>query len=188
MNMKNRKVLESYTELEEIQRNTDAYLDYISKHIKYLRDTYDNEILPIRESNNISKYFTDDYYIYSVDKCYENILSHDISKRSQEEFDAYRKRFYPTEKEKSEKWDEIKKNFHTAWVHHYRNNPHHVEYWDGKDMELCYILELYCDWKSVSLLKGGNPYRFYQTCEERNLMSERTREVLEELFKILGYY
>ena len=61
--MKNRKVLESYTELEEIQRNTEAYLDYISKHIKYLRDTYDNEILPIRESNNISKYFTDDYYI-----------------------------------------------------------------------------------------------------------------------------
>ena len=65
--MKNRKVLESYTELEEIQRNTDAYLDYISKHIKYLRDAYDDEILPIRSKTNISKYFTDDHYIYSID-------------------------------------------------------------------------------------------------------------------------
>ena len=185
--MKNRKVLESFTELEEIQRKNNEYLSYITKHLKYVRDTYDKEIAPIRSKVNISKYFTDDYYIYSIDKCYENILIHDLSKRSQEEFDAYRKRFYPTEREKSEKWEEIKNDFRVAWVHHYKNNPHHVEYWNGKDMELCYILELYCDWKSVSLLKGDNPYKFYVTSEERSLMSKRTREVLEELFSILGY-
>ena len=182
-----RKVLESFTELEEIEIKTREYLDYINRHIEFLNKVFDEDIWPLRDKKNISRYFTDSFYIDAIDKCKENILEHDLSKRTNDEFYAYRERFYPTERERSEKWDEILKSFHPAWVHHYRNNPHHAEYWNGKDMELCYILELYCDWKSVSLLKGGNPYKYYLTSDERNIMSENTRNVLEELFKILGY-
>lgn len=187
-----RKVLESFTEQEEIDIKTKEYLEYINKHLFLLYRAFEEEILPIGDRNNISKYFSDREYIDAINKCEENLPLHDLSKRSKEEFESYRKRFYPTEKEKLE-FDSIKKDFHNAWVHHYKNNPHHVEYWctDGlnpeRDMELCYILELYCDWKSVSILKGGNPYKFYISSEERKMMTEKTRKVLEELFSILGY-
>lgn len=68
------------------------------------------------------------------------ILSHDDSKYSVEEYYAYDLYFYGSFKNE-------------AWNHHIHNNPHHWQYW-VIPMPLNYIIEMICDWWSFSFRKG----------------------------------
>ncbi len=108
----------------------------------------------------------------------ELIKEHDASKFSEEEFEPYAKKWH---------LDGIKTpEYEAAWEHHYMNNEHHPEYWDGEDMPLIYILEMICDWGSFSL-KSGNMKElseFYYNKAindpEKNL-SDATKEIIEDI-------
>lgn len=108
----------------------------------------------------------------------ELIKEHDASKFSEEEFEPYAKKWH---------LDGIKTpEYEAAWEHHYMNNEHHPEYWDGEDMPYIYILEMICDWGSFSL-KSGNMKElseFYYNKAindpEKNL-SNATKEIIEDI-------
>lgn len=84
----------------------------------------------------------------------EEIKNHDASKFSELELDGYVKQFYTNDKN-SKEWQ-------YALMHHYKNNPHHWQYWlDGfefldteleckpTDMPEEQILIMVSDWLSV---------------------------------------
>lgn len=110
------------------------------------------------------------------------VADHDVSKFSREEFNAYRKKFYPTGLE-SKQYDENNKNtvavdeaFDQAWKHHYCSNDHHPKYWriknvnnislqkrldselgDPVQMDIMAIFHMICDWNAmtIALKKNG---------------------------------
>ena len=98
----------------------------------------------------------------------KNIQQHDQSKYSSEEFNGYRKRFYPIND--AEKFNS-KAEFSKAWEHHKLHNPHHWEspqWYDShrkmaiKAMQPVYVYEMVCDWQAMSLKLGGNCLKYYQ--------------------------
>lgn len=55
-------------------------------------------------------------------KMYKHAFTHDLSKFCKKEFIPYAKYFYIDK-------DTYKAEFKQAWEHHYKNNPHHWQYW-----------------------------------------------------------
>jgi hypothetical protein len=145
-----------------------------------------------KEDLELSSCSVEDFKI-AIQEAASNIESHDESKYTDIEFEPYRLKFYPTEDENEilksgdERLQQVS-DFAAAWEHHYKNNPHHPKYWvekDGtiKDMELKYIIEMICDWMSF----GDDIREWYQNKakDEKNAMSARTKEIVEELLSII---
>jgi hypothetical protein len=109
------------------------------------------------------------------------IAEHDESKFSEEEFEPYARFWYND----TEHYD-YDPEYEAAWEHHYMNNEHHSEYWNGDDMPLLYILEMICDWGSFSIAKGNlnelSEYYYEEAKEddEKNL-SDATQEIIEDI-------
>lgn len=106
------------------------------------------------------------------------IAEHDESKFSEEEFEPYAQKWCGDGKKTPE--------YEKAWEHHYMNNEHHPEYWDGEDMPYIYILEMICDWGSFSIASGDMKelsdfyYNKAKEDPEKNL-SEATKEIIEDI-------
>lgn len=137
--------------------------------------------------NNLSEILNDSDYEIQIR------TSHDISKYSVEEYDAYDKYFYG-----SSKTEEVKKNFNLAWLHHIHNNPHHWQYWvlinddpgEGMvvlDMPHNYIIEMICDWWAFSWAKG-NLYEIFDWYDEHKdymKLSDKTRQTVDDILEKL---
>jgi hypothetical protein len=108
----------------------------------------------------------------------ELIEEHDESKFSEEEFEPYAQHFYGTKDNDFE--------FDKAWEHHWLNNEHHPEYWNGEDMPYIYILEMICDWGSFGIKEENYKelidfyYSEARDDEEKNL-SDNTKKIIEEI-------
>ena len=113
-----------------------------------------------------------------------NIIEHDLSKYSTEEYAAYDKYFY------SKKTPETEKEFNYAWLHHIHNNPHHWQYWvlinddepeEALEMPLEYAIEMICDWWSFSF-KEGNLEEIFDWYKKHKGMRlhPNTRKFVEE--------
>ena len=120
-------------------------------------------------------------------KLYLHAITHDLSKFNPKEFIPYTEWFYGHHGVKLEKeftyeqlnnqslykmscvsrnYLECKKNFDKAWEHHYKNNPHHWNYWldkkgvpqriDGK-----YLSQMICDWEAMGLKFGDTAQNYY---------------------------
>ena len=121
-----------------------------------------------------------------VDYFLDLLFLHDRSKFSQEEFMPYANKWFG---------DGIKTpEYEEAWRHHWASNPHHPEYWQGKDIEYIYILEMICDWGSFGVKSGDNTeiFSFYETKAkndpEKNLSSatkEKIEFILEQIKKVI---
>ena len=120
------------------------------------------------------------------------VLKHDESKFSEEEFEGYRKRFYPVDFE--EELTDSSYEFQEAWIHHYKNNPHHPEYWVNEDgsiqeMEDKYIAEMVLDWIAMGLYFGGTCYDFYWNKDRKEgLLGEKTRLKVEDILRTIKEY
>ena len=120
------------------------------------------------------------------DKFSHRIQTHDISKYSKEEYDAYDKYFYGTQTV------EVKDAFNVAWLHHIHQNPHHWQHWvlindeDGtKALEMPeeYVIEMICDWWAFSH-KSGNLeeiFKWYKDHKANMIMHKNTKIMLEEI-------
>lgn len=109
------------------------------------------------------------------------IEEHDESKFSEEEFEPYA-RFWYNDKDHYDYDPE----YEAAWDHHWMNNEHHPEYWNGDDMPLLYILEMLCDWGSFSIKSGdlhelSNYYYDEAKDDDEKGLSEATKEIIEEI-------
>ena len=117
---------------------------------------------------------------------YEQILKHDNSKYESEEFNAYRKNYFPVNTEEKEL---NKKDFEAAWEHHWTSNSHH---WECRQYEECPedkitkqqildCLENVCDWMAVGYDKGNRPYQFYETIKDKIKLPKAEQDFMKKV-------
>ena len=118
------------------------------------------------------------------------VRQHDDSKWDLEEFDAYRKHFYPTLQENEmvqDMKDRLEKDFDAAWEHHYKNNPHHWQYW-GKDNDIpnVYIAEMILDWIAMGMAGSKiKAYDWYDQHRDEIQVTDNARIKLDETLAAL---
>ena len=179
---------------DSIERNDKEieYLSYIKDHINNVRKAYMMYILPLLKKNNISKFFSDEEFKKAAVDVYKRLGDHDASKFSDYEFDGYRAKWYPTNREMNydqDYLDKMEERYAEAWDHHATHNPHHPKYWYdpannvSKDMDLSAIIEMICDWVAMGTFYGTSTLLWYenQAEEEKQYISPRSKEILEDL-------
>lgn len=158
--------------MSELELKEQEYVDYIEEHIANVKTAFQEYGDRLCQELNISK--------FELEK---NIYKHDMSKFSDEEFDAYRNYFFPCSNE--EKDEEI---FDLAWKHHYEHNPHHPQYWRKDnyimDMPNIYIAEMLCDWEAMSMKFHDNTYEYYMKERDIKPFSEKTKKTLDRVIEI----
>lgn len=150
----------------------------VMKAYTWLLDNYD-DVLKISKYPNLK----------------ENLLNHDTSKYSDEEYDAYDKYFYGGNRSYA-----VVEEFRRAWFHHIHVNPHHWQYWvlvndDPKegtialDMPDEYIIEMICDWWSFSWRSGDltEIFKWYDDHKDSMILHERTRASVELILTMIKY-
>jgi len=110
-------------------------------------------------------------------------LLHDWSKFRPSEWFSYVEHFYGDGR-----------SLDVAWLHHIHRNKHHHQYWvlkqdDGEvkclDMPDKYILEMVADWYAagMAICKRSTITPWYNENKHRIVLSERTRQILENVIK-----
>ena len=165
-------ILNAFKLLEEIQKVSkeaqEEYREYIETH----KENVSKAAEWLKE--NLPELFEE----VNIEKFDELIAMHDNSKYSEEEFLPYTDRWHGSKKKTKE--------YALAWEHHWKNNPHHPEYYNGEDMEYIYILEMICDWMSFGFKENDltNIISFYREeareDKEKNF-SENTIKILDEI-------
>lgn len=150
----------------------EQYAAYVNEHKEYVKKAYEwlrENCLEIFDRIDESEF-------------QQQIAEHDDSKFSDEEFEPYAQKWFGDGKKTPE--------YEAAWEHHYKNNKHHPEYWEGKDMPNPHILEMLCDWLSFGL-KANNPseildfYRSKAKDDPEKNLSEKTKAHIEEYLKVI---
>lgn len=148
------ELIESMNKNVKIENQTREYLNYIDEHKKNVEKAWE-----------VVKQIDNPYIKDNLDIIEENIKKHDSSKYNNDEFNWYRKKYFPIDdNEANEVIDRINEIFKL----HYSRNPHHWEYWldeEGnldynkhsedtidKDIMIAYI-EMLCDWASFGIKK-----------------------------------
>ena len=116
-------------------------------------------------------------------KIQNNIIIHDKSKYSDEEFEPYRIQFFSiNDKEK----EGNKENFDMAWKHHYTNNMHHWNYWvnekgEAKEMDDFSIIEMICDWMAMGVQFNNTAAEYYEKNKDKINLASNTRIKVESI-------
>lgn len=159
--------------MSELEMKEQEYMNYIEEHIANVKTVFQKYGNRLCKELHINKFELE-----------RNIYKHDMSKFSDDEFNAYRNYFYPCTDEEVNK-----EEFNKAWEHHYRNNPHHPEYWKTddniQDMPNIYIAEMLCDWEAMSMKFNNNTYEYYLKERDKNPFSENTKKILDVIVKKL---
>lgn len=166
--------------------NENLYKEYIHTHRLNVQKAWDN----MKNNSECLNYIQNSFNYASIDaiiECIDNcIKNHDLSKFSKEEFDAYRKNFYPVSPEEKE---ENLVAFDKAWVHHYTNNMHHWNWWDETNnensMPLIYVIEMLCDWEAMGYAFGNNSKEYYEENKHKIHLGDKQRKFAEELMDII---
>lgn len=170
-----------------ISYHEQLYKEYIAEHITNVQRAWalmknNKEVMNYIESNltNMSL----DGTISVID---ELVLHHDKSKYGKEEFEPYRKHFYPVDdKEK----DESEKEFEEAWKHHYTNNLHHWDWWhlsgNADSMPLIYVIEMICDWEAMSFKYNNISKKWYEENKSEIFLGAKQKVFVEDLLDILA--
>lgn len=162
-----------------------AYKDYVDEHVKNVKIAWEK----MKENKDVMDYLDSIYVgvsflISSVD---DQIRSHDSSKYGIDEWEPYRKNFYPVDDQ--EKEDNIA-DFQKAWEHHYNQNMHHWDWWaksGNKDaMGLNFVIEMCCDWAAMSMKFGGDAYHWYLKQKDIKLGERQKEWVVNILKKLYG--
>ena len=117
------------------------------------------------------------------------ILNHDASKNSPEEYAAYDRYFYGGNKS-----FRVVQDFRRAWLHHIHENPHHWQHWvlnndepeEGEvvlEMDYIYVIEMICDWWAFSWQKGdlSEIFSWYDKHQKYIKLAPNTRKTVEDI-------
>ena len=153
----------------------EQYTDYINKHKSNLMDGYNWFCQNLPEV--IDK---------TTEGFYTQLIRHDDSKYTEEEFMPYANYFY------GNKTEQVEIDFDYAWNHHQKCNPHHYQYWilikdeDGVkclDMPYDYVVEMILDWWTFSWKTNNlkEIFKWYEEHKEKIIFSENTKKTVEEI-------
>ena len=168
-----------------IEQLENTYREYIDNHRENVQKAW-----TIMKSNSECMDLITRYLNTNVDAAIklidDMIKSHDLSKYKEEEFDAYRKNFYPSTPEEKES-NTIA--FDNAWKHHYSNNLHHWNWWyetgNMEHMTIPYIVEMICDWEAMGYKFGNTSKQYYDENRDKIQLGQRQRLFAEELMKLI---
>lgn len=183
----------------EIVEKKKEYMNYIDEHKRNVLIAYNKIIDKIHVGIVV-----DGKNVFDIiDQLSIDIGQHDKSKYSEAEFDAYRRKFYPTTLESKETDEavlkEVEERFEKAWENHYMINDHHPKYWcywntnknfEPKDMNLKAIIHMICDWEAMSIKFNGYTidWWIHKAIDERKCMTKNTIKVVEELLRTIYDY
>lgn len=166
------------------ETQVEAYRKYIDKHIANVQKAF-NEY-----GQELCKRLKIDYRRLAT--C---VSDHDKSKYSEEEFEGYRRWYYPTDEEEKDKNDPslyYKEYYDQAWLHHLKNNAHHPEFWirttddgfDYIDMDKYAIAEMLLDWTAMSYKGGDSTYDYYNNNITSKPFSANTISIIDSVIDI----
>lgn len=120
------------------------------------------------------------------------LIVHDSSKFSSIEWSPYVNRFYGPKAPVLGSTGYMHKSgddlaFDRAWEHHWRNNPHHWNYWldddkNPQEMPEVLIREMVADWRSAGLTQGKPDLRGWYAANKDNLILAPRTRILAERF------
>ncbi|MGL4792461.1 MAG: DUF5662 family protein [Aeromonas jandaei] len=143
-----------------------AYNDYINNHRMRVVTAY----------HRLGRFIFKDMPQLGLD-----VNTHDNTKYSKSEYDAYRIMFFRCEEDYGdiedvagiEQMNEVfKYNFEIAWQHHYEHNDHHPEYWvkRNKMMPKFAMAHMLLDWIAMAQNKpGDSAHKYYMEHREEKM-------------------
>ena len=170
------KMSKWFTGLVKIKR-TNQYKRYIKEHLHNIKKAY--------------KELSDNAVVYQLvgddilQALKHRVAIHDASKYSEEEFEPYRKNFYPVNPKEKE---ENKEAFEKAWEHHWKTNSHHWQHRKDKKTfdinnreEVLDVLENVLDWMAMGYKFHDRPYQYYENNKNHIKLNEQERRFLEQI-------
>lgn len=167
------------TPVKEKIKKFKEYLNYFERH-------YDNVQLAWEEikkkcDNSGFKFMTDPIILDIIEK---DVLYHDESKLSSEEFTQYRQFFYPTSFE-----EKNKKLFLSAWENHKIFNKHHWQNWtvleDTNPHAEAFLVTMIIDWVAMSYEFGDTALDYYNKNSQNIELPEWAIELMFKIFNKL---
>jgi hypothetical protein len=152
------------------------YLDYFERH-------YDNVQMAWKFINDRCqgkgfRFISDDFVWHSIDA---EVLFHDESKLSINEFIQYRRRWFPVEGETQDDYEYL-----CAWEHHKAYNPHHWENWTANQSGSMYadifLVSMVIDWVAMGFELGDTAKEYYEKNKEKILLPDWAIKLMYEIF------
>lgn len=147
---------------------------YIEEHINKVKKAW----IIMKGKSDILNYINDiSHNRVTIDIIDSFIDKHDLSKYSEEEFDAYRKNFFPIDKAEKK---ENEADFKLALQHHYDNNRHHWQYWSERnlinEMPLECVIEMLCDHIAMGMKFGNTALEYYEKNKNNMVIGDKQRQ------------
>ena len=165
----------------EQKEKENEYRKYIDNHINNVKKAWETMKSNSECMELISKYLNSSIKA-SISLIDELIKKHDLSKYEKEEFDAYRRNFYPVNDDEK---NNNKESFDKAWEHHYTNNLHHWDYWyksgNMDKMGFAFCTEEVCDWIGMAYQFNQSANEWYHQNSNDIHLGEKQRTFTEEL-------
>ncbi len=150
--------------------------DYIEKtreYLNYLEEHLENVKFAFTELSNACEgmaWVGDDFSWHTLRG---QVMSHDLSKFSKEEFTQYRDSFFPVNDT-----DKSNSGFDAAWVNHKHQNHHHYEtaehYLD--------LVHMVIDWTAMGYKFNDTAQEYYESNKDKISLSEEHENFIYEIF------
>lgn len=175
-------------DIQSIRKLERQYLNYVSNHVDNVNKAWEQmkankNCIEIIKTAKIPGKVDCDLTIFLAGMDVQ-IRVHDNSKYKDDEWDGYRKNFYPID-EAEKKANES--DFQLAWKHHYEHNMHHWDYWYHSnlmnEMPLSFVIEMCCDWIAMSMKFGGTVDKWYEGEKKKIHLGKAQEDVVVRLLK-----
>lgn len=145
---------------------TRAYLNYLEEHLENIRMAF----IEVSNACDGMMWVGDDCAWHTLRA---EVIAHDLSKFSKEEFTQYRKQFFPVNEKDKENSD-----FDLAWGNHKQQNHHHHEtaehYMD--------IVHMIIDWTAMGYKFGDTAQSYYEKNKDQINLTDEHVEFMYEIF------
>ena len=174
--MINTPILVEVSVPEKIQKFRE-YLDYIERHFNNVQKAW--QLIQDKCRNKGFRFMWDDSVWASIES---DVVNHDMSKLSAEEFTQYRQYFYPCKNEVKNK-----DLFFSAWRHHKDNNIHHWQNWTTKCKGYAYrdsyVVMMLVDWVAMGFEFNDTAQEYYEKNKGTIDLPEWAEELMYRIFE-----
>ena len=153
---------------------TREYLNYLEEHLENVRKAFQE----VSEACDGMMWVGDDCSWHTLR---QQVVEHDVSKFSVEEFVAYREKFFPV---LTTSLVRFHTDFDAAWENHKKENNHHHEtaknYLD--------IVHMVIDWTAMGYKFGDTAKQYYEANKDKINLSDEYIEFMYEMFGKINAY